>query len=56
MDGGSFHENLRNSDGLKPQDSPSVDIERVPELVRRAYEIVLPHYEHLRCHRLAVSS
>ncbi len=55
-DGGSFHQNLRDSDGLKPQASPPADIEAAPDRVRRAYDIVRPHYEHLRRFRLAVSA
>ncbi len=51
-DGGSFHGNLRNSDGLKPQTRREVDIAAAPDRVRAAYESVLPHYEHLYRHRL----
>ncbi len=51
-DGGSFHENLRNSDGLKRQPRNHIDISKAPDRVREIYEIVLPHYEHLRAHRL----
>lgn len=54
-DGGSFHENLRNSDGLKPQRRTSVDISEAPERVRQVYEEMLPHYVHLHRHRLQVS-
>lgn len=55
-DGGSFHENLRNSDGLKPQPRAHMDISKAPDRVRETYEIVLPHYEHLCAHRLAAST
>ena len=51
-DGGSFHENLRNSDGLKPQKRKYVEIEQAPDRVKQIYEQVLPHYEHLYAHRL----
>ena len=53
-DGGSFHENLRISDGLKPQPRTHMDISKAPDRVREIYEIVLPHYEHLSAHRLTV--
>ena len=51
-DGGSFHANLRNSDGLKPQMRRYIDIEEAPDRVRAVHERVLPHYEHLYRHRL----
>lgn len=51
-DGGSWHENLRDSDGLKPQPRKYIDIEQAPDRVKEIYEIVLPHYEHLYAHRL----
>lgn len=51
-DGGSFHEILRNSDGLKPQPRTHVDIDEAPDRVKAVYEAVLPHYEHLRAWRL----
>ena len=54
-DGGSFHENLRNSDGLKPQTRRYIDISEAPDRVKEVYEICLPHYEHLRVHRLGIS-
>ena len=53
-DGGSFHENLRNSDGLKPQPRQYIDISQAPDRVKEIYDIVLPHYEHLHAHRLTV--
>ena len=55
-DGGSFHENLRNSDGLKPQPARSVDIGRAPARVRTAYDAVIEHYEHMRRYRLRPSA
>lgn len=51
-DGGSFHENLRNSDGLKPQVRKYIDIREAPKRVQEVYEDCLPHYEHLYAHRL----
>lgn len=52
-DGGSFHANLRNSNGLKPQTRTGyIDIERAPARVRDVYERVIPHYRHLHAHRL----
>jgi len=51
-DGGSFHENLRESDGLKPQPRKYIDISEAPDRVKEIYEMVLPHYQHLHAHRL----
>ncbi len=51
-DGGSFHANLRNSDGLKPQIRKYVELEDAPDKVKEMYDIVLPHYEKLYQHRL----
>jgi len=51
-DGGSFHANLRNSDGLKPQEREYIDISDAPGRVQEIYEICLPHYEHLYANRL----
>ena len=51
-DGGSWHANLRNSDGLKPQPRVTVDIADVPQAVRAIYDECLPHYRHLAAHRL----
>ncbi|MGI9451234.1 MAG: sulfotransferase family protein [Geminicoccaceae bacterium] len=53
-DGGSFHANLRGSDGLKPQKRRYVDIGDAPDRVKEVYENVLPHYQHLYAHRLSV--
>ena len=52
-DGGSFHENLRNSDGLKPQVRRYVEIDQLPDRVKDIYQRVLPHYQYLYQHRLA---
>jgi len=51
-DGGSFHETLRNSDGLKPQSPRNIDIQKAPDRVREVYDMVLPHYEHMYAHRI----
>ena len=51
-DGGSFHENLRNSDGLKAQPKTSIDISEAPQRVQDVVAELLPHYEHLYQHRL----
>ncbi len=51
-DGGSFHANLRDSDGLKPQPRTEVDISSEPDRVQAAYESVVRHYEHLHAHRI----
>ena len=51
-DGGSWHENLRNSDGLKPQPRRYLDITEAPPRVQEIHEVVLPHYRHLQAHRL----
>ena len=51
-DGGSFHENLRNSDGLKPQPRRHADISQVSERAQAIYQDVLPDYQHLYQHRI----
>lgn len=51
-DGGSFHENLRNSDGLKPQPRRHADISQASDHAKRLYEDVLPAYDALYAHRL----
>lgn len=51
-DGGSFHTNLRNSDGLKPQERKYVDINDAPDRVKEIYDKVMPIYEYLHSHRL----
>ncbi len=51
-DGGSWHVNLRNSDGLKAQPRQYIDISDAPDRVKEIYETVLPHYEHLYAQRL----
>ncbi len=51
-DGGSWHGNLRQSDGLKPQPKTHLDISDTPDRVKEIYEICLPHYLHLYQNRL----
>ena len=51
-DGGSWHANLRDSDGLKPQPRKYIDISDAPQKIRDIYQTVLPHYRHLHAHRL----
>ena len=55
-DGGSFHANLRNSDGLKPQARRYIDLAEAPARVREVYEDILPHYQHLHRHRLRATT
>ncbi len=55
-DGGSWHGNLRNSDGLKPQPRKYLDIAEAPDRVKEIYETVLPHYEALHRHRLLAAT
>jgi hypothetical protein len=54
-DGGSWHTNLRNSDGLKAQPRRYIDIADAPDKIREIYKIVLPHYQHLYAHRLTLA-
>ena len=51
-DGGSWHGNLRGSDGLKPQPRKYIDISDAPDRVKRIYDIALPHYLHMYQYRL----
>ena len=51
-DGGSWHENLRNSNGLQAQARNYIDISQAPDRVKEIYEIVLPHYQHMHQYRL----
>jgi len=54
-DGGSFHANLRNSDGLKPQKRTQyIDISEAPDRVKDVHERMQPHYEHLYQYRITV--
>ncbi len=51
-DGGSFHANLRDSDGLKPQKRRYAKMEDAPDRVKDVYQNMLPHYEYLYEHRI----
>ena len=51
-DGGSFHANLRASDGLKPQPTKPVVFEDAPQRVQDAVSELLPHYQHMYEHRI----
>ena len=51
-DGGSFHEKLRQSGGLEPQERTSIDVTEAPLRVQGVVAELLPHYEHMRSHRL----
>ena len=54
-DGGSFHELLRNSDGLKPQPRRDAKpVSEMPQRVQDVYAKVWPHYQHLYAHRIQV--
>ena len=51
-DASIWHETLKNTDGLKPQPRKTVDPDRLPPQMQDLYRAFLPHYEHLRAHRL----
>ena len=51
-DGGSFHDNLRNSDGFKAQPRRYAQLDKLPKRARELYEMALPHYQHLYRHRI----
>lgn len=51
-EGGSWHDRLAASDGLKRQPRHYPDISETPDWVRKMYEIVLPHYEYLYTYRI----
>ncbi|MEM7195598.1 MAG: sulfotransferase family protein [Pseudomonadota bacterium] len=53
-DGGSFHANLRNSDGLKPQRRKYVNLEDAPDQVKQIHERVQAHYKAMYPHRLRI--
>jgi len=52
-DGGSWHANLRDSDGLKPQPRRYIDIAEAPDRVRAMYDEALPLYQAMHEHRIA---
>ncbi|MEM7118780.1 MAG: hypothetical protein AAF614_40560 [Chloroflexota bacterium] len=51
-DTGSWHDNLRQSDGLKRQPRKYIDISEAPDFVKEMYDIVLPDYEYMYAYRL----
>lgn len=51
-DGGSFHANLKASNGLKPQAREYVEVADAPERVRRVHRRMKPHYNHLYQYRI----
>ena len=53
-DGGSFHANLRASDGLKPQKRKYIELSDTPERVQEVHARMKPHYDHLYSQRLRV--
>jgi len=53
-DGGSFHANLANSTGLKPQKRRYLDLAEAPERVRQVHQRMRPHYDRLYAHRVTV--
>ena len=55
-DDGSWHANLRDSDGLKAQPRRYIDIAEAPNRVKEIYQTVLPHYEHLYQYRVSADS
>lgn len=50
-----WHESLKNSDGLKAQPRKEVDIDALPNELRRQYEIFMPIYEEMRLYRIGVN-
>ena len=54
-DNGSWHDSLRNSDGLKPQPRTYGSVEDAAPEVKATYDMALPHYQHLYAHRLGAS-
>ena len=54
-DSGSWHETLRQSDGLKPQLRKAVDIDDAPDEVKQRYKLALPAYEKLHAQRIQLS-
>ncbi|MEM7432127.1 MAG: sulfotransferase family protein [Pseudomonadota bacterium] len=53
-DGGSFHKNLANSTGLKPQQRRYVELDKLPERVKRVHRRMRLHYDRMYAHRIRV--
>lgn len=51
-DGGSFHANLKNSTGLRPQKRKYVEIAEAPDRVQHVYRRMKPHYDRLYANRI----
>ncbi|MCV0424651.1 MAG: hypothetical protein K5905_04200 [Roseibium sp.] len=51
-DGGSFHANLRNSTGLRPQNRKYVEMSEAPDRVKHVYRRMKPHYDRLYANRI----
>ncbi len=51
-DGGSWHANLRDSDGLKPQPRRYIDISDAPARVQEIYDQVIPHDQYMQQFKL----
>ena len=47
-----WHQSLKNSDGLKPQNNKIINIEDLPVNMQAMYEEFLPHYQYLHQYRL----
>jgi len=54
-DGGSFHANLANSTGLKPQKRKYVEMDNLPDRVQQVHRRMKPHYDHMYQYRLRVT-
>ncbi|MEO3415056.1 sulfotransferase family protein [Roseovarius sp. CAU 1744] len=53
-DGGSFHANLAQSTGLKPQKRKYVSLADTPPRVQQVYRRMKPHYDRLYEHRIQI--
>ena len=53
-DGGSFHVNLAQSTGLKPQIRKYIELDDAPERVQRVHRRMKPHYDHLFRSRIQI--
>lgn len=53
-DGGSFHANLANSTGLKPQPRRYIELADLPDRVKQVHRRMKPHYDRLYEHRIRV--
>lgn len=53
-DGGSFHENLKQSTGLTAQKRRYVELHDLPERVRQVHRRMQPHYDRLYAHRITL--